>query len=189
MQQSGGPPKPSSYAPLLSIIPAAVLYLMSRAAFQIYSENSYTIRYYGRNIYEPLLIGGVIWAVAAGALAAMLFIEAILRMYGKGYDLPSVTVALAGAWNLLLGLFAFAAQPFGCGLSGHITPEMRLPDALYLTAITFGLLLAGIGAIKYRSFKGPSGTAARVMCYVNGILAVLGALYVFTNGCIYAGLV
>lgn len=179
MEESGGPPKLSSFAPLLSIIPAAWLAFMSRAVFCTYENGLHSIDRYGRNIFEPLLIGGVVWAVAAGALAAMLFIEAVFRLYGKGYDIPSVAVALAGAWNLLLGFVGFAGNPFPCGLFAHIAPERVFPGALYLTAITFGLLLAGIGAIKHESFKGSPGTLVKVMCLMNGIAAAQGTILVW----------
>jgi len=188
MQQSGGPPKPSSFIPLLSIIPAALLYLMSRAAFWTYNNSHYSIRDFGRNIYEPYWIGVVVWAVAAGALAAMLLVEAVLRMRGKAYEFPAMSLVLAGIWNIFMGLLGFAEDPFACGLSGYVPPDARVHGALFLAAITFGLLLAGIGAIKSRSLKGPLASAARVICLINGILAALGAIYVFfLTGCLTTG--
>jgi hypothetical protein len=166
------------------MVPLLGLAFLSFVASSLYTAGVEGIQYHHRNIYESWLIGWVVWTVAAASLIIMFFVEVVLLKIGKGYKLPSVSLLAASTWNLLIGEITFFSDPFSCGFQYQVPPDRMFPNSLYYFALTFGLLLAGIAAIKFESIDGRFVKLARRMCLLNGILALLGVLYMSLSGCI-----
>ena len=192
------------FAPLLFIVPFLGLAFLTFIASSLYSVGSgeYYLHLYRTNIYATFLIGEIVWAVAAGSLVLLFAIEMILRKIGIGYNIPAISLVAASAWNLPLGALAFSTNPMSCGW--YVNPDDRFLASLYLTAVTFGLLLAGTAAIKFNSIEGgrvslalKEGASvgfsqiesanvklARRLCLLNGILALLGLLFLSLQQCL-----
>lgn len=165
-------------------MPLLGLAFLAFFASSLYALGVEDIQYYHRNIYEPWLIGWVVWTVAVLALLIMLVAEVILMKLGRVYKLPSVSLLAASTWNLLIGAATFFPDPFPCGFQSVVTPARMFPDSLYYAALTFGLLLAGIAAIKFNSIDGRLVRLARRMCLLNGILALAGVVLMSLSGCL-----
>jgi len=191
------------FAPLPFLVPAIVLLVQASGAYSMYARGIENTAYHGRNLNETMWIGAVVWTVAAAALGFLFLMDIVLRKIGKGYKVSAAALVAAGTWNLLLGSIGFFANPFPCGLI--ILDPQEIPyAALYLAAITFGLLLVGIAAIKFNSIEGArvnpllveiepydfermgrgAVRLARWMCLINGILAMFGLLFLDLSGCL-----
>jgi len=203
MEETGKSIEPHDLAPLLFIVPTLGLLFLAYNAHAIYLRGIEDIEYYNKNLNETMWIGAVVWAVAAGALVFLFAIEIILRRMGKGYKLPAVALVAAGTWNLLLGAITFFTDPLPCSFT-IVEPNLIPSASLYLAALTFGLLLSGIAAVKFNSIEGRRVSTllvevelydfdlmgrgfvrlAKWMCLLNGILALLGTLLVSFSGCL-----
>lgn len=170
----------------MAIVPIAVLGFLSHNAFWEYGEEIEWAALCPSHQIRPFWIGGTAFAVAAGSLAASLILEPILRLRGRKYDVPALSLILAGTWNFVLGLSMFTSGPFECGL-WYVSPGKVWVDTLYLTAIVFALLISGIGAIKHDSLQGTSGTIAKLLCFLNASAALSGVVFVFLSGCLFSG--
>lgn len=183
MEETRRPIRPSDFAPLLFIVPVLGLTFLSLVASLLYTIGVEDMQYYHRNIYESWLIGWVVWAVAAAALVIMFVVEIVLLKIGRAYKFPSVALVAASTWNLLIGAVTYFSDPFGCGFQSRVPLDRMFPNSLYYAALTFGLLLAGIAAIKFNSIDGRFVKLARRMCLLNGILALLGLVLLSFSGC------
>jgi hypothetical protein len=184
MEETRRPIRLSDFAPLLFIIPLLGLICLYLSAASVYALGIEWTQYYHRNIYEPWFIGQAVWAVAAVALAIMFVVELVLIKLGKVYKFPSVALVVASTWNLLIGEATFFLKPLGCGFQSSVPPESTVATSLYIAAMTLGLLLAGIAAIKFNSIDGGFVKLARRMCFLNGILALAGLFVISVSGCI-----
>jgi hypothetical protein len=174
----------SGLAPLLFILPVLGLTALSLFASSLYATGIEDIQYYHRNIYWPWLIGWIVWAVAAAALVIAFVVEVVLVKIGRAYKFPSVSLLIASTWNLLIGEVTFFYDyPFQCGFEFDVPPSRIFSNSMYYVAMTFGLLLAGIAAIKFNSIDGGFVKLAKRTCLLNGILALLGMVPMFLTAC------
>jgi len=187
MGDSEKPSRADILVPFLALFPIVTLALMSWLAFDLYFSGADPTSIYPRNLNEPWWIAGITWAFLATTLATAFAVELILMKKGKDGHLPPVAIASAAMFNIFLGFLGYSSDTFGCGVGGYVPPEARLAGALELTFITYGLAVAAIACIKFKSLRGVFAGSAMFLSAANYFLASIALFVMMTSVCLGGG--